>query len=311
MALISIIIPIYNTEDYLEECLDSVLNQSFKDFELILVDDGSLDNCPTICDDYGKKDNRITVIHKKNGGQSSARNAGLDYVFANSNSKYISFIDSDDYVDKNFFLKLYNAIGDCDISICQHFSKYEDKVILEGRNKKPKIITADYYWNLKLGNAGGVFFSNKLISKDLFCDLRFPDVRIMEDECLIYKIVNKSNSISIIPDHLYYYRIHYDSLSRSARHQQIAQLRMVLLKEKFLSCLSDNAGKYFISKTLNNYFFSTSWYLSKGYFDLVKTTLKEVNPIISTIPKNKIILMTKFKKTLWKINIKRYYRLVI
>ena len=102
-TLISVIVPVYKVEPYLRECVDSILNQTFKDFELILVDDGSPDNCPQICDEYAKIDNRIVVIHKENGGLSSARNAGLDYVFANSNSKYISFVDSDDSVPSNLF----------------------------------------------------------------------------------------------------------------------------------------------------------------------------------------------------------------
>src|SRR5690554_4115051 len=92
--LLSVIVPVYNVEEYLSRCIDSILNQTFKDFELILVDDGSPDKCPKICDDYSKKDNRIKVIHKKNGGLSDARNAGIKLA----KGKYISFIDSDDFI---------------------------------------------------------------------------------------------------------------------------------------------------------------------------------------------------------------------
>ena len=115
MSTISVIVPTYKVEPCLKECIDSVLNQTFTDFELVLVDDGSPDNCPKICDDYAKKDNRVIVIHKENGGISSARNAGLDYVFANSNSDYISFIDDDDYVDKIFLETLFKSIGSCQL----------------------------------------------------------------------------------------------------------------------------------------------------------------------------------------------------
>ena len=97
--MISVIVPVYKVEKYLHRCVDGILSQSFTDFKLILVDDGSPDDCGKICDDYAKKDNRISVIHKENGGLSSARNAGLDWVFANSKSEYVTFIDSDDWVD--------------------------------------------------------------------------------------------------------------------------------------------------------------------------------------------------------------------
>ena len=104
---ISIIVPVYNVEKYLKRCIDSILNQSFTDFELILVDDGSTDNSGEIIDEYAIKDERIKVIHKENGGLSSARNVGIEY----SKGNYIAFVDSDDYINKNMYKILYkNAI---------------------------------------------------------------------------------------------------------------------------------------------------------------------------------------------------------
>ena len=110
MPVISVIVPVYNVEKYLHRCVDSILAQTFTDFELILVDDGSPDNCGKICDEYAEKDSRIHVIHKVNGGLSDARNAGLDWAFANSNSEWVTFIDSDDWVDKYYLEYLYNSI---------------------------------------------------------------------------------------------------------------------------------------------------------------------------------------------------------
>lgn len=101
MCEISIIVPIYKVERYLKRCVDSILNQTFTDFELILVDDGSPDNCGRICDEYAEKDNRIYVIHKENGGLSDARNAGLDYA----TGQYIIFVDSDDFVEPDLLEK--------------------------------------------------------------------------------------------------------------------------------------------------------------------------------------------------------------
>ena len=104
---ISLIVPVYNTEKYLKRCLDSILAQTFSDFELILIDDGSTDSSGKICDDYAKEDNRITVFHQENKGQATARNYGLDWVYANSNSKWINLIDSDDAVHPRMLEILY------------------------------------------------------------------------------------------------------------------------------------------------------------------------------------------------------------
>ena len=117
---ISIIVPVYNTEKYLNRCVDSILNQTFTDFELILVDDGSPDNCGKICDEYKEKDRRVRVIHKPNGGLSDARNAGIEWALNNSDSEWISFIDSDDWVHPNYLDFLLRAAeqNNTSVSIC-------------------------------------------------------------------------------------------------------------------------------------------------------------------------------------------------
>ena len=109
MPQISVIVPIYKVEQYLERCVDSILNQTFTDFELVLVDDGSPDNCGAICDEYAKKNERIVVIHKENGGLSDARNAGIEWALNNSGSEWITFIDSDDWVHIDYLEYLYNS----------------------------------------------------------------------------------------------------------------------------------------------------------------------------------------------------------
>lgn len=120
MAKISIIVPVYKVENYIRRCVDSILAQTFTDFELILVDDGSPDNCGKICEEYAKKDERIVVIHKENGGLSDARNAGIDWSLKTSNSRWITFIDSDDWIHPNYLEFLYRAAKNtnCKISIC-------------------------------------------------------------------------------------------------------------------------------------------------------------------------------------------------
>ena len=119
MDLISIIVPVYNVEQYLRDCIESIINQSYRNLQIILVDDGSLDDCPRICDEYACKDHRIEVIHKENGGLSDARNVGVDQACG----KYISFVDSDDRIAEDMIESLYDRIVGvkADMSVCQRF----------------------------------------------------------------------------------------------------------------------------------------------------------------------------------------------
>ena len=136
--LVSIIVPIYKVEPYLRRCLDSIVNQSYTNLEIILVDDGSPDNCPQICDEYASKDNRIKVIHKKNGGLSDARNAGLDIC----KGEYISFVDSDDWVDEKYIETLLDlAIKEnVDIAIGEHEKKIRDSAFFKKKHSSKKNI---------------------------------------------------------------------------------------------------------------------------------------------------------------------------
>ena len=134
MAEISVIVPVYKVEPYLRRCVDSILAQTFSDIEVILVDDGSPDGCPAICDEYARLDKRVKVIHQKNGGLSAARNAGLDWVFANSDSQWISFVDSDDWVHPQFLEYLYRAIVDYNVKISVCSAKKADKYTVPSRD---------------------------------------------------------------------------------------------------------------------------------------------------------------------------------
>lgn len=122
MPKISVIVPVYNAEKYLNECVDSILAQTLQDIEVILVDDGSTDNSPAICDEYAEKDSRVVVIHKENGGVSAARNAGLDVV----KGEYVAFVDSDDYIDTEMYEKMFEQITEynCDVVMCDCIKEY-------------------------------------------------------------------------------------------------------------------------------------------------------------------------------------------
>ena len=127
MCEVSVIIPVYNVENYVKKCIDSVINQTYTNIEIILVDDGSTDSCGSICKEYSLRDNRILVIHKKNGGLSEARNVGLSYAKGN----YILFVDGDDYIEKNMIEKLYNTIlsNDSDMALCNFFYVDENEEV--------------------------------------------------------------------------------------------------------------------------------------------------------------------------------------
>lgn len=210
--LISVIIPIYNVEKYICRCIDSILNQTYRNMEVILVDDGSPDNCPCICDEYRKKDERIEVIHKKNGGLSDARNAGLDIAAG----EYVMFIDGDDYVDQQMVEKMHNIIGksNADMVLCNYEFVDENGVKLDKKrkeifseNKDYIIMNEDKFWYhyTHYDEAYYVISCSKLYKTKLFESIRFPVGRINEDEFVIHKIVNKCKGISCLRDKLYYY----------------------------------------------------------------------------------------------------------
>lgn len=214
MAKISVIVPAYKVEKYLARCIDSILDQTFTDFELILVDDGSPDNCGKICDEYAEKDCRIHVIHKENGGLSDARNAGLDWVFANSNSEWVTFIDSDDWVDKYYLEYLYNSIltHKTKLAVCNYEKTYGEELSHKETRLNCRIIDVESFYaqyQMIPINACG-----KLIPKVMFRELRFPVGKLHEDVFLIYKILFQFDTISVVENKLYAYYQSMESIMR-------------------------------------------------------------------------------------------------
>lgn len=208
MERISVVVPIYNVEKYLEKCLDSILEQTYKNLEIILVDDGSPDKCGEICEKYHQKDERIIVIHQENKGLSGARNTGLE----KSTGKYICFIDSDDYINKNMIEILYNNLieTNSDISICGFKQVNENDKIKRNNNlieknikvlDKEKCLKELIYHKYQLD----IVTWNKLYKKALFNNIRFPEGKIYEDFATIPFLVDESNNICVTSEKLYYY----------------------------------------------------------------------------------------------------------
>lgn len=213
--LVSVIVPVYNVEKYLSRCIDSIINQTYKNLEIILVDDGSPDRCGDICDQYAIKDSRIKVIHKKNGGLSDARNAGINLA----KGDYITFIDSDDWIHPKYIETLYDLVKkhNADISVCNFIrttsEDHNDEislidVIAFNKYEALEQFTDKYYVQM-------VIACGKLYKKDLFHNVRFPVGRIHEDEFTTYKLIYNANKIVFTTTPLYYYWQREDSIMGS------------------------------------------------------------------------------------------------
>lgn len=218
MPQISVIVPVYKVEAYIHLCVDSLLSQTFTDYELILVDDGSPDHCGEICDEYATRDSRIHVIHQENGGLSAARNAGLDIA----QGDYITFIDSDDVIYDRFLELLFNnAIEkDNDIVVCQYmkFDKelefHIDDDIEEDCISAIEACERIYYMDGS-NSFSFVITCGKLYRKELFQNIRFPIGRLHEDQFVTYKLMYAANRVGLIMAPLYGYRMNPDSIMRS------------------------------------------------------------------------------------------------
>ena len=214
--LISVIVPVYNVEKYLEQCIESIINQTYKNLEIILIDDGSTDNSGKICEKYAKRDQRIKVVHQKNSGVSSARNTGIDF----STGKFINFIDSDDYIEKDMIEYLYNMIQTerADISMCSAYDVYDDKTIFSAKkNIYLTLNSHDAYYYMLQPKYFGIGICNKLISKELLKKDRFPIGRKNGEELeLLQRLIYRAKKLVYSSEPKYYYRQRNNSATHSA-----------------------------------------------------------------------------------------------
>ena len=204
-SLISVIVPIYNVEKYLQKCVDSIINQTYKSLEIILVDDGSLDNCPKMCDDYAKKDSRIKVVHKENGGLSDARNVGMEVV----TGEYVSFIDSDDYISLDFYETLLQTMidNDSDIVECSVVKFYENEKFDEYSDdlKVTNYETVDALDGLISENPFKQHVWNKLYKSSVALDILYAVGKLNEDEFWTYQVFGIAKKVTRINKTMYYY----------------------------------------------------------------------------------------------------------
>lgn len=211
---LSIIVPVYKVESFLDKCVESILAQSFVDFELILVDDGSPDNCGKMCDSWAEKDHRIKVVHKENGGLSDARNAGIDIA----QGEYIGLVDSDDYIKPDMFEVLIRNLEqhNADLSMCGYADVYADGIRKESLDRRV------YVWNqeeaihqILLGKLLSVHAWVKLYKRELFDHVRYPKGKISEDAYIIMDILKQIRTAVFTPYSAYYYVHRGDSINTS------------------------------------------------------------------------------------------------
>ena len=245
MIKVSIIVPIYNVEKYLRRCLESIINQTLKDIEIILVDDNSIDRCPIICDEYAEIDKRIIVIHKKkNEGLGLARNSGIEIA----KGQYLAFVDSDDYIDFNFYEQLYNNRDDADIIYGSSKDEYNGKTIgvydcpLEKLKYENEEIIPEVLYNMigyvNKGKAIGFTSCKSLYKREIFekYDIRFFSERKYISEDLIFNLeyIPKCKKIKFV-NNVYYHYCHNNSDSLTKRYNQ---QRFVMCKKLYLELVN-------------------------------------------------------------------------
>ena len=214
--LISVVIPVYKVEKYLNKCVGSVLAQTYANLEVILVDDGSPDSCPAMCDAFAREDKRIVVIHKENGGLSDARNSGLNIA----KGAYISFIDSDDYIAPTMYERMlqHMLVCDADMAICDFCYVDDNYSAIDEANRtspmKNECLSTEGLLQAICGDKGWYYVTawNKLYRRELFDKIRFPIRKQHEDEFVIHHLADQCEKIVCINEAFYYYLQRSDSI---------------------------------------------------------------------------------------------------
>ena len=220
--IVSVIVPVYGVEPYLQKCVDGIIGQTYTDLEIILVDDGSPDNCPKICDDYAAKDTRIKVIHQKNAGLSGARNAGIEAA----RGDYITFVDSDDYIDEDYIRVMLDNLteNDCDISCVKHDVIYPNKVLKEWNGKKTVYSPEEALESMLYQKDMDVSAWGKMYRTEMFRNIRYPVGRNFEDSATTYKLIIRSKKIVLDSRPLYHYVIREASITSGSSFSKKMEL---------------------------------------------------------------------------------------
>lgn len=257
--LVSVIVPIYKVEKYLRQCVDSIINQTYRKLEIILVDDGSPDHCGAICDEYAAKDNRIQVIHQENRGLSAARNAGLDAA----KGEYLFFLDSDDWIACNTIQSMlgrYEETG-ADLVLCDISPFYESDYSGPEKQKSPlktEVLSQEPLIERLMQKAAWYYCVawNKLYRRTMLEQIRFPDGFIHEDEAVAHRIFEKCQTIAVIAEPMYYYRQTNNGIMAAGVSVKSTDILSALADR--LSCARDNHWQAY-EKHLVSYYEGKFW----------------------------------------------------
>jgi glycosyltransferase involved in cell wall biosynthesis len=289
--LISVIIPVFNVETYLPKCLDSILSQTYENLEIVIVNDGSTDNSPKICKEYANKNSRIKVVHKENGGLSSARNAGLDVA----TGEYIGFVDSDDFIERNMYREMLNAMLEhsANLVICNYFSDREIKYPCE----KSMLANADLVFRLYLKDKIQAFAWNKLYPRETFSEIRYANGILFEDMDIFLPILEKSKRIVLLNDKLYHYVQRKDSITSSKFNPK--QIKCLEIIESYKG-YSKNLGGIYDDLLKERSMFLSWWLLCKMnirlkeneiYLERLVKTIKECKPYFPIVGKIEFLFL--------------------
>ena len=250
---ISVIVPVYNVEQYLPRCVESILAQIYENLEILLVDDGTKDNSGAICDAYARQDARVKAIHKKNGGLSSARNAGIDAA----TGEYLSFVDSDDWVHPDFLLRLYTMVQEtgCLLSACGYFRTGGGDFPAMGAPEYRVLSADDYYCPDEAGEDVPAIAWNKLYHKSLFDTLRYPVGKLHEDEFTTYLAVYRAGKVAVTREPLYAY--YQNPVGIMLSKWTPRKLHILEATENQIAFARENGNQRLLKKAVRQYIYST------------------------------------------------------
>ncbi len=228
---VSIIIPVYGVEAYLEECINSLINQTYTNLEIIVINDDSPDRCPEICDLFERLDKRIKVIHKPNGGAASARNQGLDVL----TGEYFTFVDSDDYVKSTYIEELVKTLenNDADIAVCSFEYLFKDRTVVKGYQGDLLAMTQIDFLKRFLSDWTCGIIWNKLFKVELLGQIRFPEGHKIDDEFFTYQLVMNAKKVVLFNSILYEYRMRSSSVMKASDGERLLSDKLQYLCERF------------------------------------------------------------------------------
>lgn len=304
--LVSVIVPIYNVELYLPRCINSIINQTYKNLEVLLVDDGSPDESGKIADEYASRDRRITVFHKENGGLSDARNFALERM----SGDFVTFIDSDDFVDLRYIEVLVGLLENSNVNVsmvgCQTFEDDSQTTQYDGQPFESVVYSEDDALNRALKVELRQSAWGKLYRKQLFNELRFPKGLLYEDLAIFFDVIDKSNGIVYTPLPLYKYFVRAESIMQQPfKLQQMDELRIIDIVMDKLETKRPDLHNMIQSRKVYSYLLVLGRILSSDNKTVFAAQKDEVEKKIKYF--GKAILLDYNVKMSWKIRLFSLY----